>query len=116
MIVSSLLKKLAMLDVAVVGIYLVTYCMAIYANIGVLVTRREGIVVLFGAEVVHNLLYWIVSSVADYPAEAASYLAAAIEESPTNEDCAKGCGGLNCFFDARLCRWLGGGDQGVCQP
>lgn len=68
MAVSKVLKKLAMLDVAIAGCFLITYCMAIYTKIGVFVETRRGLLVLLAAELVHNLVYWLQSSIADYGA------------------------------------------------
>merc|ERR1740123_2495193 len=66
---AKVLKKLAMLDVAIAGTFLVTYCMAIYKDVGVFVRTAHGIWFLLAAEFVHSLVFFVVSSVADYPAK-----------------------------------------------
>jgi len=103
MSVSRVLKKLAMLDVALVGIVLITYCMAIYKKIGVMVITLPGIWVLVGAEVVHIVAQWLVASVADYPAQAFSCVAGDCDEveacpSPSCELTSP----FNCFVNRRL--------------
>merc|ERR1740123_184335 len=60
---AKVLKKLAMLDVAVAGTFLVTYCMEIYKDIGVIVSTRRGIYILLAAEIVHVVTYLLVSSI-----------------------------------------------------
>ena len=59
-------RKLSMLDVAMVGVYLVTVCMSMYAKYGVVVSLEHGMLILLGAELVHALTYHLVDSAFSY--------------------------------------------------
>ncbi|CAK0792750.1 unnamed protein product [Prorocentrum cordatum] len=61
---TAVLRRLSMLDVAIVGIYLVTVCMSVYKSIGVTVSTRRGLHYLLCAEAVHLVLHHAVSGAA----------------------------------------------------
>ncbi|CAK9109354.1 Beta-ketoacyl-[acyl-carrier-protein] synthase I [Durusdinium trenchii] len=58
---AKMVRKLAMLDVSIMGVYVITFCMGIYKKQGIVVSTREGLPVLIAAEVMHTLIYWLVS-------------------------------------------------------
>lgn len=58
-------RKLAMLDVSIMGVYVITLCLAIYKKQGLIVSTRNGLLVLIAAEIVHTITYWIVSAAVD---------------------------------------------------
>mmetsp|Transcript_39488 Transcript_39488/g.73618 ORF Transcript_39488/g.73618 Transcript_39488/m.73618 type:complete len:523 (-) Transcript_39488:157-1725(-) len=64
--IARVARKLSMLDVAMVGVYLVTVCMSMYAKYGVVVSLERGMLILLGAEAVHALTYHLVESAFDY--------------------------------------------------
>lgn len=59
---ARILRKLSMLDVAMVGVYLVTVCMSMYAKYGVVVSLEHGMMILLASEIVHSITYYIVES------------------------------------------------------
>eukprot|EP00438_Fugacium_kawagutii_P031166 Skav211900 [mRNA] locus=scaffold2021:89839:90788:- [translate_table: standard] len=59
---ARVLRKLSMLDVAMVGVYLVTVCMGMYAKYGVVVSLEHGMIILLASEIVHSITYYIVES------------------------------------------------------
>ncbi|CAJ1332497.1 unnamed protein product [Effrenium voratum] len=59
---ARVLRKLSMLDVAMVGVYLVTVCMSMYAKYGVVVSLENGTWILLAAEVIHAVTYHVVES------------------------------------------------------
>jgi len=64
MAVSHVLKKLSMMDVALVGIALVVSCGSVYKKNGTALYFRWGLVVLLGAEACHYLAYFLVTRTA----------------------------------------------------
>jgi len=66
MAVARVLRKLSMLDVCIMGVYVVTYCLAIYAKNGIIVSTRRGLSVLLAAEVIHTVTYFGVSAAVEY--------------------------------------------------
>jgi len=62
--VSHVLKKLSMMDVAIVGIALVVSCGSVYKKAGTALYFRWGLFVLFCAEACHYLAYFLVCSAA----------------------------------------------------
>lgn len=60
--IARVLKKLSMLDVAMVGVYLVTVCMSMYKKYGIEVSVQNGTWILVAAEVVHSITYYIVDT------------------------------------------------------
>lgn len=63
---ARLLRKLSMLDVSMVGVWLVTECMAMYAKYGVAVVVRHGVWICLAAELFHSVAYYIVESAIGY--------------------------------------------------
>lgn len=59
---ARVLRKLSMMDVAMVGVYLVTVCMSMYAKYGVVVSLEHGMMTLLAAEIVHSVTYHVVES------------------------------------------------------
>lgn len=59
---ARILRKLSMLDVAMVGVYLVTVCMSMYAKYGVVVSLEHGMMILLASEIIHSITYYIVES------------------------------------------------------
>eukprot|EP00434_Breviolum_minutum_P028736 symbB.v1.2.025424.t1/scaffold2461.1/size78698/7 len=59
---ARVLRKLSMLDVAMVGVYLVTVCMSMYAKYGVVVSLEDGMMILLASEIVHSVTYQVVDS------------------------------------------------------
>merc|ERR1719343_315653 len=57
-------RKLSMLDVAVMGVVIIVTAGQIYAELGVVLTMREGLLYLFLAELTHYGLYYVVTSTA----------------------------------------------------
>mmetsp|Transcript_107026 Transcript_107026/g.332556 ORF Transcript_107026/g.332556 Transcript_107026/m.332556 type:complete len:164 (+) Transcript_107026:2-493(+) len=104
--VTKVLRRLSMLDVAIVGVYMMTYCMAIYKHIGVIVSTCSGVLLLLAAEVLHTTLYLVVSSAAEYSeAQAMRYKAAEVEDNASEADFRYG-GGC-CVSTKALHRKLG---------
>merc|ERR1712039_213299 len=69
---SHALKKLSMMDVALVGISLVLCCGSVYEKEGLSVSFRSGLLVLFCAEACHYLAYFLVLNAAPQPSEQAA--------------------------------------------
>lgn len=57
---SRVLKKLSMLDVCTMGVYVVSFCLAIYREDGIVVSTERGVTFLLAAEVVHSVAYYTV--------------------------------------------------------
>lgn len=57
------LKHIAMLDVFCMGVVVVCLAGAAYRSMGIVLELRSGIVLLIGAEVAHNILYFLVKNV-----------------------------------------------------
>jgi len=55
-----ILKKLSMLDVTIMGVVVVTLCMAMYRDKGVIVFMGHGLWLLLGAEIIHYFCYYAV--------------------------------------------------------
>lgn len=55
--VTRILKKLSMLDVLIVGVVVVVLSGSIYKKQGLVLNLRWGLLMLFGAEVCHHVLY-----------------------------------------------------------
>ncbi|CAE8644555.1 unnamed protein product, partial [Polarella glacialis] len=71
---ARVLRKLAMLDVSIMGVYVITFCLGIYKKEGIIVSTRNGLIVLIAAEVVHTITFWLVSgAVEDAQASDQSY-------------------------------------------
>jgi len=82
---AKIVRKLSMLDVSIMGVYVITFCMGIYKKQGIVVSTREGLVVLILAEVSHSLLYCLVSGAVEAQQEQAEraqyeYKMAAVED------------------------------------
>eukprot|EP00405_Crypthecodinium_cohnii_P009251 CAMPEP_0206425442 /NCGR_PEP_ID=MMETSP0324_2-20121206/3794_1 /ASSEMBLY_ACC=CAM_ASM_000836 /TAXON_ID=2866 /ORGANISM="Crypthecodinium cohnii, Strain Seligo" /LENGTH=466 /DNA_ID=CAMNT_0053890225 /DNA_START=12 /DNA_END=1412 /DNA_ORIENTATION=+ len=58
---SRTLKKMAMLDVAIVGVVVVVLCGYVYRSVGVILSMRPGLAVLAAAEVCHYATYHLVT-------------------------------------------------------
>jgi len=69
---SEVLKHLSMMDVLLMGIIVGTFAGGIYRDEGIVIYIRSGIWVLVGAEVMHYLTYYCVSSLADYETKVAT--------------------------------------------
>jgi len=96
LVTAGVLKKLSMLDVSIVGVFLMTYCMEIYKKIGVIVSTRRGLLALFGAEVIHTFTYFIVTSAVEYAtSQAAVYIATSGDDS-ANDACFPSSSGSSC--------------------
>jgi len=67
--VSHALKKLSMMDVALVGIFIVLCCGSVYEKEGLTVQFRWGLFVLFCAEACHYLTYFLVCRSAPQPSK-----------------------------------------------
>mmetsp|Transcript_50070 Transcript_50070/g.119646 ORF Transcript_50070/g.119646 Transcript_50070/m.119646 type:complete len:632 (-) Transcript_50070:63-1958(-) len=105
---AKICRKLAMLDVSIMGVYVITFCMGIYKKQGIVVSTRPGLIVLILAEVAHTLIYWLVSGAMEAQvaqeeqtyeykmamAEEGEEVAAA--EAPQKLELS--CGGLKRFF------------------
>eukprot|EP00933_Yihiella_yeosuensis_P064080 TRINITY_DN6741_c0_g1_i2.p1 TRINITY_DN6741_c0_g1~~TRINITY_DN6741_c0_g1_i2.p1 ORF type:complete len:887 (-),score=127.46 TRINITY_DN6741_c0_g1_i2:313-2973(-) len=63
---ARIVRKLAMLDVMIMGVYVITLCFSIYKAQGIVVSVCQGLFVLIGAEAVHTLTYWGISSAVEY--------------------------------------------------
>lgn len=57
---ATILRKLAMLDVLIMGIVVVTLCMSMYQKDGIFVSMRSGVVALVCAELLHYVTYYAV--------------------------------------------------------
>jgi len=69
MATARVLRKLSMTDVSMVGVYLVTICMSMYAKYGVQVSMENGVYILVAAEILHSITYAVVDSAASYVEE-----------------------------------------------
>lgn len=106
---AKILRKLAMLDVSIMGVYVITFCMGIYKQQGIVVSTREGLIVLILAELAHTLLFWLVSCAVEAQQEEAEraqykYKMAAVEEadgSPIRRAFDLACCHFNHFLGAR---------------
>merc|ERR1711957_151791 len=67
MAVSHVLKKLSMMDVALVGITIVVCCGNVYKKQGIALYARGGLLLLYGAELCHYLAHFLVMSAAPPP-------------------------------------------------
>merc|ERR1711972_484806 len=67
--VSHALKKLSMMDVALVGIFIVLCCGSVYEKEGLSLHFRWGWFVLFCAEACHYLTYFLVCRAAPQPSK-----------------------------------------------
>lgn len=63
---AHVMKKLAMLDVSIAGVSLVTVCMSMYQKYGIVVSTQKGLYILLAAEVIHNILFHIVTTAVEY--------------------------------------------------
>jgi len=70
--VSHALKKLSMMDVALVGLFLVLCCGSVYENEGLTLHFRWGLFVLFCGEACHYLTYFFVSQAASQASKQAA--------------------------------------------
>eukprot|EP00931_Biecheleriopsis_adriatica_P087106 TRINITY_DN61620_c0_g1_i1.p1 TRINITY_DN61620_c0_g1~~TRINITY_DN61620_c0_g1_i1.p1 ORF type:complete len:711 (+),score=150.34 TRINITY_DN61620_c0_g1_i1:98-2230(+) len=88
MATARVFRKLAMLDVSIMGVYVITFCLGIYKKEGIVVSTRFGLLVLIAAEVLHTLMYWIVSSVVESIDESSAYAykAAGAEDDAADVD------------------------------
>jgi len=86
MSLSRTVKKLAMLDVLCVGIYLVTVCMAIYQKYGVEVKVQRGVFVLLAAEFLHWVTYYVVDSVVGYGEQMADNSSRSMKQQELQDD------------------------------
>eukprot|EP00435_Cladocopium_sp_Y103_P074168 s590_g47.t1 len=109
---AKIVRKLSMLDVSIMGVYVITFCMGIYKKQGIVVSTREGLVVLILAEVAHSLLYWLVSGAVEAQQEQAEraqydYKMAAVEDgspvdgSPIKRALDIACCNFHRFLSAR---------------
>jgi len=57
---ATTLRKLAMLDVLIMGIVVVTLCMSMYQKDGIFVSMRSGVAALVCAELLHYVTYYAV--------------------------------------------------------
>lgn len=94
------------------GVYVITFCMGIYKKQGIVVSTREGLVVLILAEVAHSLLYCLVSGAVEAQQEQAEraqyeYKMAAVEESPVDGSPMKRALDIACCNFQRFQRFLG---------
>jgi len=69
MATARVLRKLSMTDVSMVGVYLVTICMSMYAKYGVQVSMEYGVYILVAAEILHSITYAVVDSAVSYTEE-----------------------------------------------
>merc|ERR1712039_810712 len=67
--VAHALKKLSMMDVALVGLFLVLCCGSVYKKEGLALHFRWGLFVLFCAEACHYLTYFLVTCAAPQPSK-----------------------------------------------
>lgn len=81
---AKIVRKLSMLDVSIMGVYVITFCMGIYKKQGIVVSTREGLVVLILAEVAHSLLYCLVSGAVEAQQEQEYKMAAVEDGSPVD--------------------------------
>ncbi|CAE7590588.1 fabB [Symbiodinium sp. CCMP2592] len=102
---AKVLRKLAMLDVSIMGVYVITFCMGIYKKQGIVLSTHNGVMLLIVAEVAHTLLYWLVSGAAEHAEalareELIAYRAAAQEAGDPDADGPQGlsCCGLSKFL------------------
>jgi len=61
----QVIKKLAMLDVSVVGIVVVKFCANMYSDHGIIISLRGGLVALLFAEAAHYACFYLVTGVLD---------------------------------------------------
>lgn len=59
--ISKVLKKLSMLDVCTMGVYVISFCLAIYREDGIVVSTERGLTFLLASEVLHSVSYYAVS-------------------------------------------------------
>ncbi|CAE7383139.1 fabB [Symbiodinium natans] len=102
---AKVLRKLAMLDVSIMGVYVITFCMGIYKKQGIVLSTHTGVLMLIVAEVAHTLLYWLVSGAAEHAEalaeeELIAYRAAAQEAGGLDADGPQGlsCCGISKFL------------------
>jgi len=57
---ASFFKHLAMLDVCLAGMWVVTFAAAVYEKQGIFITLTRGVWLLLGSEILHYLTYYIV--------------------------------------------------------
>jgi len=74
---ARVLRKLSMLDVAIMGVYVITFCLTIYKKHGIIVSTGPGLPFLLAAEVLHIVIYWSVSDAVEYAAAEARVFAVA---------------------------------------
>jgi len=85
--VSHALKKLSMMDVALVGLFLILCCGSVYEKEGLSLHFRWGLFVLFCAEACHYLTYFLVSRAAPQASkQAAAKQAEELEDNPSNRE------------------------------
>merc|ERR1712039_25442 len=85
--VSHVLKKLSMMDVALVGIALAVCCGSVYKKAGTALYFRWGLLVLSGAELCHYLAYFLVTHAAPQgTAKAVAKQAEKLEDDAGNSD------------------------------
>merc|ERR1712110_1240976 len=61
---SRIIKKLSMLDVAIMGVVVVVMSLISLRSKGVIVAARGGLLALFGAEICHYVAYYLVTRAA----------------------------------------------------
>jgi len=86
---AKVFRKLAMLEVCIMGVYVITFCLGIYKEQGIIVSTCDGLLVLISAEVMHTLLFWTVAPAVEYSDGLEqinyAYKAAQSEEDPDVE-------------------------------
>lgn len=90
---ARILTKLSMLDVCIMGVFVMTLCMTMYQKVGVAVSASPGILVLGAAELVHFTTYHLISGAVQHAnlrlqaaASAAAAAAAASQHTDTSSD------------------------------
>ncbi|CAE7416259.1 HERC2, partial [Symbiodinium sp. KB8] len=113
---AKVLRKLAMLDVSIMGVYVITFCMGIYKKQGIVLSTHNGVLLLIVAEVAHTLLYWLVSGAAEHAEASArkeliAYRAAAQEAGDPDADGPQdlSCCGLSKFLKLPVAMGAGPG-------
>jgi uncharacterized paraquat-inducible protein A len=63
---AAVFNKVSMLDVQIMGIWVMTVCLSMYSQYGILVSMERGVVLLLAAEVVHAFTHWTVAGAVKY--------------------------------------------------
>lgn len=85
---ASVLRKLSMLDVSLMGVLVMCFSLQMYKKDGIVVDWEKGLLVLGAAESIHTLTYFLVSSAVEHAVTQDTLLAES--EEPAQIPCAFG--------------------------